>query len=234
MVVVIGLVTAVLVLLAAVGFVVIRARQHDNALLMRPVGIPASVSTRTADLMQLSSVPTALAPGFTLTDQAGRALSLASFRGRVVVMEFMDPHCNDICPIVSQEFIDAYRALGSRASQVVFVAVNVNQYHLQVADVAAFSSEQRLTTIPTWHFMTGPDQSLRSVWQAYNVEVEAPGPNADIVHSSLMYFIDAKGQERYLASPMVDHTKGGLSFMPANQLAAWGQGIAQVARQLIR
>lgn len=234
MVVVIGLVTAVLVLLAAVGFVMIRARQHDNALLMRPVGIPASVSTRTADLMQLSSVPTALAPGFTLTDQAGRALSLASFRGRVVVLEFMDPHCTDICPIVSQEFIDAYRALGSRASQVVFLAVNVNQYHLQVADVAAFSSEQRLTTIPTWHFMTGPYQSLRSVWQAYNVEVEAPGPNADIVHSSVMYFIDPKGQQRYLASPMVDHTSGGSSFMPANQLAAWGQGIAQVARQLIR
>ena len=234
MVVVIGLVTAVLILLAAVGFVMVRARQHDNAVLMRPVGIPASVSTRTADLMQLSSVPTALAPGFTLTDQAGRALSLASFRGRVVVMEFMDPHCTDICPIVSEEFIDAYRALGSRASQVVFVAVNVNQYHLQVADVAAFSSEQRLTTIPTWHFMTGPYQSLRTVWQAYNVEVEAPGPNADIVHSSVMYFIDPTGQERYLASPMVDHTKGGSSFMPANQLAAWGQGIAQVARQLIR
>ena len=226
--------TAVLILLAAAGYALVRVRQHDNALLLRPVGIPASVSTRTADLMQLSTVPASPAPGFTLTDQAGHTLSLTSFRGRVVVIEFMDPHCTDICPIVSQEFIDAYRALGAKASQVVFLAVNVNQYHLQVADVAAFSTEQRLTTIPTWHFMTGPYQSLISVWQAYNVEVEAPNPNADILHSSVMYFIDPKGQERYLASPMVDHTKGGSSYLAANELAEWAQGIAQVARQLVR
>jgi cytochrome oxidase Cu insertion factor (SCO1/SenC/PrrC family) len=146
----------------------------------------------------------------------------------------MDPHCTDICPIVSQEFIDAYRDLGGQASRVVFLAVNVNQYHLQVSDVAAFSSEQRLTTIPSWHFLTGPYESLRTVWRAYDVEVEAPNPNADIIHSSVMYFIDPNGHERYLASPMVDHTKTGSSYVPGDQLAAWGQGIAQVARQLAR
>jgi cytochrome oxidase Cu insertion factor (SCO1/SenC/PrrC family) len=124
---------------------VIRVRQHDDGLAIRPTGIPASVATRTADLMQLSPVPPTRAPGFTLTDQATHTLSLASLRGRVVVLEFMDPHCTDICPIVSQEFIDAYRDLGSRASGVVFLAVNVNRYHLRVADVAAFSAEQRLT-----------------------------------------------------------------------------------------
>ena len=210
----------------------IRVHQHDNALLIRPTGIPASVSTRTADLMQLSPVPKSPAPGFTLTDQAGRTFSLASLRGRVVVLEFMDPHCTDICPIVSQEFIDAYRDLGDRASHVVFIAINVNRYHLQVADVAAFSAEQRLTTIPSWHFVTGPYPSLATVWQAYNVAVEAPNRNADIIHTSVMYFIDPQGQERYVASPMADHTQAGSSYLPAGQLAAWGQGIALVARHL--
>jgi cytochrome oxidase Cu insertion factor (SCO1/SenC/PrrC family) len=179
-------------------------------------------------------VPRSLAPGFTLTDQSGRTVPLASLRGKVVVLEFMDPHCTDICPIVSQEFIDAYRDLGDRASQVAFVAVNVNRYHLQVADVAAFSTEQRLTTLPSWHFVTGPYTSLQAVWQAYNVEVEAPSPSADVIHSSVMYFIDPSGQERYVASPMADHTSAGTSFVPAGQLAAWGHGIAQVALQLAR
>jgi hypothetical protein len=32
-----------------------------------------------------------------------------------------------------QEFIDAYRDLGRQASQVVFVAVNVDHYYLRVA-----------------------------------------------------------------------------------------------------
>jgi cytochrome oxidase Cu insertion factor (SCO1/SenC/PrrC family) len=233
-VIVASVLVTLLGLLAIAGYVAIRVRQHDNSLLIRPTGIPASVSTRTADLMQLSPVPGALAPGFTLTDQAGRTLSLARLRGRTVVLEFMDPHCTDICPIVSQEFADAYHDLGRQAARVVFVAVNVNRYHLQVADVAAFSAEQRLTTIPTWHFVTGPYPSLVTVWQAYDVAVEAPSPNADVIHSSVMYFIDPGGRERYVASPMADHTKARSSYLPADQLAAWGQGIAQVARQLAR
>ena len=230
--VIIEIVVAALICAAIVGYVAFRVRQHQEGLLIRPTGIPASVSTRVADMMQLSPVPATGAPGFTLTDQAGHTVSLASFRGRVVVLEFMDPHCTDICPIVSQEFIAAYHDLGRLASQVVFVAVNVNHYHLQVADVAAFSSEQRLTTIPSWHFVTGTYPSLRAVWQAYNVSVYAPGPNADVQHSSVMYFIDRQGRQRYLASPMVDHTSAGSSYLPAGQITAWGQGIAQVARQL--
>jgi cytochrome oxidase Cu insertion factor (SCO1/SenC/PrrC family) len=231
-VVVVAMAVAVVVLAASAVYVTIRWREHDSGLLIRPTGIPATVATRTADLMQLSPVPRTSAPGFTLTDQAGHTFSLASFRGKAVVLEFMDPHCTDICPIVSQEFISAYRDLGRDASHVVFLAVNVNRYHLQVADVAAFSAEQRLTAIPSWHFLTGSYGSLRAVWEAYDIEVEAPSPTADIIHSSTMYFIDPGGQEQYEADPMVDHTKGGSAYLPASQQAAWGQGIAQVARQL--
>jgi cytochrome oxidase Cu insertion factor (SCO1/SenC/PrrC family) len=223
----------VLVLAASAGYAVIRVRQHQEAAGLRASGIPASVSTSLSDLMQLSPVPVRDAPGFTLTDQGGHTVSLAGLRGRVVVLEFMDPHCTDICPIVSQEFIDAYRDLGASATRVVFVAVNVNRYHLRVADVAAFSSEQRLTQVPSWHFLTGAYPSLAAVWQDYEIAVDAPGPDADVIHSSQMYFIDAQGRERFVADPMVDHAASGSSYLPAGQLASWGQGIALVARQLI-
>ena len=227
-------VVAVLVLAASAGYAVIRIRQHQESTAgQRASGIPASVSTSLSNLMQLSPVPVRGAPGFTLTDQGGRTVSLTGLRGRVVVLEFMDPHCTDICPIVSQEFIDAYRDLGAKAAQVVFVAVNVNRYHLRVADVAAFSSEQRLTQLPSWHFLTGSYPSLAAVWQDYEITVDAPGPDADVIHSSQMYFIDPQGRERFVADPMVDHTASGSSYLPAGQLASWGQGIALVARQLV-
>jgi cytochrome oxidase Cu insertion factor (SCO1/SenC/PrrC family) len=200
----------------------------------RPSGIPASISTRLANLMQLSPLPPAAAPAFTLTDQAGKTLSLASLHGKAVVLEFMDPHCTDICPIVSQEFVDAYRELGPQAANVVFVAVNVNAYHASVADVAAFSRAHQLTAIPDWHFFTGPVPRLEAVWRAYHIEVAAPNPNADIVHTSAVYFIDPQGRERYLGSPMVDHTKSGASFLPVREIADWGHGIAVLARGLAR
>jgi cytochrome oxidase Cu insertion factor (SCO1/SenC/PrrC family) len=230
----IATVVAVVVLAAGAGYAVIRVRQHQEpGAGLRASGIPGSVSTSLSDLMQLSPVPVRGAPGFTLTDQGGHMVSLAGLRGRVVVLEFMDPHCTDICPIVSQEFIDAYRDLGAKAARVVFVAVNVNRYHLRVADVAAFSSEQRLTQVPSWHFLTGSYPGLAAVWQDYEITVDAPGPDADVIHSSQMYFIDPQGRERFVADPMADHTASGSSYLPAGQLAAWGQGIALVARQLV-
>ena len=199
---------------------------------MRPTGIPANVSTAVADLMQLSPVPHAAAPGFTLKDQAGRTVTLASLRGRVVVLTFMDSHCVDICPLVSREFRDAEQDLGGSASRVVFIAVNVNPYHLAVADVAAFSRAEQLDSIGSWHFVTGPVSALRQVWSAYQVQVIAPSPNKDVIHTSLVYFIDPAGRERYVAAPMADHTPAGKAFLPSGQLASWGRGIALIARDI--
>ena len=202
--------------------------------LLRPSGIPGNISTSIANLMQLSPVPRVPAPGFRLTDQQGHTMTLASLRGKVVVLEFMDPHCIDICPIVSQEFIDAYHQLGAQASKVVFAAINVNQYYATVTDMAAFSTAHRLNTIPGWHFFTGPVPALQTAWRDYNIEVLAPNPKADIIHTSSLYFIDAKGAERFFASPMVDHTAGGTAYLPLAQISDWASGIARLAGDLAR
>jgi len=201
---------------------------------LRPSGIPGNISTSTANLMQLSPVPGARAPGFRFTDQRGHTMTLASLRGKVVVLEFMDPHCTDICPIVSQEFLDAYHQLGAQASKVVFAAINVNQYHATVQDMATYSTAHQLNAVPDWHFFTGPVPALQAAWRAYNVQVEAPSPNADIIHSSALYFIDAKGAERFIASPMVAHTTNGTAYLPLAQISDWASGIARLAQDLAR
>ncbi len=212
------------------AFAVTRLGTRGSNPPLRPTGIPASVSTKLAGMMQLSPVPVAAAPGFTLTDQLGRPVSLSSFRGRPVVLTFMDSHCTDICPLVSREFINAEKDLGSAARNAVFIAVNVNQYHRRIADMASFSSAEGLDTIKSWHFVTGPLRDLRTVWSNYQIMVQAPSRNADVIHTSLIYFIDSQGRERYVAAPMVDHTAKGMSYLPPGQLAAWGRGIALVAR----
>jgi cytochrome oxidase Cu insertion factor (SCO1/SenC/PrrC family) len=214
------------------AFAVTRLSAHGGGQRLRPTGIPASVSNKLAGMMQLSPVPVAAAPGFTLTDQSGGPVSLASFRGRTVVLTFMDSHCTDICPLVSREFINARKDLGSAARNVVFIAVNVNPYHRRIADVASYSSAEGLDSIGSWHFVTGPLRDLRKVWSNYQVMVRAPSRNADVIHTSLVYFIDPRGRERYVAAPMVDHKPNGASYLPPGQLAAWGRGIALVARAI--
>jgi len=210
------------------------SEQNANPPLLRPTGVPGNLSTSLVNLMQISPLPHDPAPGFTLTDQRGHTMSLASLRGKVVVLEFMDPHCTDICPIVSQEFVDAYHELGAAQSKIVFAAINVNQYHASVADIAAYSAQHQLNTVPTWHFFTGPAPALRTAWRDYDIQVEVPNPNADIIHTSAVYFIDARGGERFLATPMADHTANGSAYLPPSQIAAWAGGIARLAEDLAR
>jgi cytochrome oxidase Cu insertion factor (SCO1/SenC/PrrC family) len=230
-----GLATVLLGAIVAVPAYLI-ARHHQAqapAQLGRVSGLPSTVSTSLANLMALSPLSKTAAPGFTLTDQDGHTLSLDSLRGKAVVLQFMDPHCTDICPIVSQEYVRAFHDLGPLASKVVFAAVNVNLYHARVADMAKYSRAEGLTTIPDWHFFTGPTKDLKNVWSGYNIDVRAPNPDADVVHTSAVYFIDPSGRERYIATPEVDHNKSGDAFLPASEIAAWGHGIALVARQLV-
>jgi hypothetical protein len=81
-------------------------------------------------------------------------------------------------------------------------------------------------------FRFGLDGKEYAVWRAYGIVVEAPSRNADVIHTSEMFFIDPAGRERYIAAPADDHTAAGNSYLPAGQLANWGQGIALVTRQV--
>ncbi len=225
---------AAVVLTAAVGGgLAVRNRGDGDAVgLIRPSGIPSTVSTSQADLMALSPVPSRPAPDFTLTDQNGRTFSLSSLRGRVVVLGFSDPHCTDVCPIVSQETVDAYHDLGNAAANVVFVSVNVNPYVTGVTDMASYTQKHNLSSVPSWHFVTGAVSDLRAVWQSYGIEVDAPNPTTDVHHTDALYFIEPRGRERYIASPSVDYTARDVAYLPAGPLASWGQGIALVGRDL--
>jgi protein SCO1 len=216
---------------AVAAAIVLPDRWHDLAASAghRPAGIPPAITARTVTLMRLSSAPAGTAPGFTLTDQHDRRLSLAGFRGKAVVLEFMDSRCTDICPLVSQEFIDAYRDLGSAQDRVVFMAVNVNQRYNQVTDVLAYSRAHQLTAIPDWHFLTGPAAVLRAVWREYDIAVTADRRTDALAHTPTVYFITPGGTERYTATPVADGT-GGAAYLPSGQISGWGQGIAQVAK----
>lgn len=186
----------------------------------------AAAAKQEASLQQSLGIdalpPGRAAPSFTLTDESGKSISLASLKGKVVVLQFMDPKCTDICPIVSQELVLADKYLGAKASHVAFVAVNVNQYHEKTSELQAFSKQHGLSDLANWYFLTGSTESLKKVWQDYGIFVQ-PNPTGDVVHSSYYYFIDKSGTERYLA-PATNDTK---------TITEWGKGIAVFSAKLM-
>lgn len=173
-------------------------------------------------MSHISPMPSHAAPAFTLTDQRGRRVSLYSLRGKVVVIQPMDPECVDICPLVAQEFIDAARDLGPNASKVAFLGLNVNERRERIANVNAFSREHGLDRLATWHFLTGPTATLKRLWRAYMISVEI-NRAGEVIHSTPMYFLDPQGHWRWVAMPQVEKLA----------IPQWGRMIADVARHLL-
>ena len=89
------------------------------------------------------------APAFTLTNQNGRPVSLASLHGKVVLLTFLDPVCTSDCPLIAQEFRQADHLLGGQSRQVELVAVVTNPVYNQPEYTAAFDRQEHMSTCPT-------------------------------------------------------------------------------------
>lgn len=133
------------------------------------------------------------APGFTLTSQAGRQVSLASLRGKVVLLTFLDPVCTTDCPLIAQEFRSADTLLGAKASRVELVAVVANPTYLSTAFTTAFTRQEGLDQVPNWLYLTGPLSQLQAVWNHYGIEVENLPAGAMSAHNDLAFVISATG-----------------------------------------
>jgi cytochrome oxidase Cu insertion factor (SCO1/SenC/PrrC family) len=159
----------------------------------------AAAANRTADpilaeaIAGSSAALSVPAPGFQLTDQNGSSVSLAGLRGKVVVMTFLDPVCTTDCPIIGQEFRQAGVLLGSASKNVELVAIVANPTYRSTAVTQAFDTEEGLSTVPNWLFLTGPLAQLRSVWQAYGITVENLPAGAMSAHTDLAVVIDRHG-----------------------------------------
>ncbi len=135
-----------------------------------------------------------LAPGFTLTDQFGRTVSLSSLRGHEVVLAFIDSRCETVCPLTAAILRNALHAIGQAdARRVDLVAVNANPVATRVSDVLRFSRETGM--LHEWQYLTGPPARLKAVYSAYQVYV-CVQHDGDVVHTAAIYLVDPRGRER--------------------------------------
>jgi cytochrome oxidase Cu insertion factor (SCO1/SenC/PrrC family) len=135
------------------------------------------------------------APGFTLTDQDGQPVTLASMRGKVVLLTFLDPVCTSDCPLIAQEFREAGQLLGP--SRVDLVAVNYNPLYTQVSYLQAFDSQEGLNGVPDWRYLTGTPATLARVWAKFGAGPAEVLPAGSMIgHGDYAFVIDQHGRIR--------------------------------------
>ena len=166
------------------------------------------------------------APGFALTDQNGRPVSLASLRGKAVLLAFLDPVCITDCPLEAQEFRQAGQQLGAQARHVELVAVNLNPLYNSTAYTRAFDREEQLTGVRNWLFLTGSPAQLQAVWKQYGIASQNLPAGSMLGHSDAAFVIGPGG-----------HLRQELNFDPGPGTAAtessFATELAGAARQAI-
>jgi protein SCO1/2 len=159
----------------------------------------------------------AVAPGFTLTDQFGKRVSLRSLRGKVVVLSFNDPECTTICPLTTTALLHAKKLLGPAAARVELLGVGANPEKTQVKWVRAYSQAHRM--LHKWRFLTGSLPELRRVWRAYGIE--AAVVNGAIDHTPATYVIGPDGRESRLYQTVMAYSSvNQLGYELAQSIAA--------------
>jgi cytochrome oxidase Cu insertion factor (SCO1/SenC/PrrC family) len=157
------------------------------------------------------------APAFQLTDQDGQPVSLATLRGKVVLLTFLDPVCTTDCPIIGAEMKETGVLLGSADKDVELVAIVTNPEYLSVAFTRAFDREDGLTTVPNWLYLTGSLSQLSQVWRQYGVASENLPAGAMVDHSEVTLVIDRSGHVREEVGadpgPATDSTQSSYSVL---------------------
>jgi cytochrome oxidase Cu insertion factor (SCO1/SenC/PrrC family) len=141
------------------------------------------------------------APDFALTDQSGAPISLARFKGRPVIVTFIDPLCRNLCPLEAKILERAVVSLPA-AQRPEIVSVSVNQWanarRYLLQDVAKWNLHTN------WYWAVGPKPALAKVWRAYQIGVQdSPRTVAgitvhEIAHTEASYVVDRDGNARAL------------------------------------
>lgn len=130
------------------------------------------------------------APDFTLRDYRGGRVTMSSFRGRVVVLSFVDSKCTTKCPIVTSVMARAIERLGpAQRASVVPLLMSVNPRIDTPTSIHRFLARRRALGLS---YLIGSLQRMRPIWKAYGILSAAATGNAD-VHSSDVRIFDRRG-----------------------------------------
>lgn len=160
-------------------------------------------------------IPAAVA-GLPLVDAAGRTVTLASLRGRTVVLADFLTSCQEVCPFTVGAFAAMRRAVAAAGlgGRVAFVEITVDPGRDTPARLAAYA---RLTGAD-WTLLTGGPGDLAALWHWFGVyyqKVPAASPPGtdwqtgapytyDVDHSDIVTIIDASGHQRFLTQGVAD------------------------------
>ena len=145
-----------------------------------------------AQLKAGTLTPVMPAPELELMGSDGKPLSLANYRGKVVLLAFGFSNCGEVCPITLATLAGARRKLGTDAHGVQVVYVTVDPQRDNAAQMRKFLG----SFDPDFVGGVGTIAQIETVEKKYGISVTRkvnPDGSYNIGHSSSIYMIDRAG-----------------------------------------
>jgi protein SCO1/2 len=139
---------------------------------------------------------------FRLTDDNGKAVTGADYKGKVVLMYFGYTHCPDVCPLTLTQLHVVLDRLGPPAAdnvRILFVSVDPKRDTPAVMHAYVNAFDKRAVGL------VGSDAAVEALAKRYRSaftrEPDRGDGNYEVSHSSAIYVFDGEGKARLLATP---------------------------------
>lgn len=138
---------------------------------------------------------------FQLTDDSGKAVTAADYKGKVALLYFGYTHCPDVCPLTLAHLHAVLQKLGKPADDVriLFVSVDPARDTPPVLHDYVRAFDARAVGL------TGPARDIEALVKRYRAsftrEPDKHDSGYEVSHSSAIYFFDRAGKARLLATP---------------------------------
>jgi len=136
-----------------------------------------------------------------MTDDAGRAVSAKTYRGRTVLLFFGYTHCPDVCPTTLARLAQALGATQNRGAGTVVLFVTVDPKR----DTVERLHEYVRAFGPWFVGLRGTPEAVRALTKRYRVTYAYGEPDKtgdyDVSHSVGVFVFDGTGRSRLLILP---------------------------------
>jgi protein SCO1/2 len=133
-------------------------------------------------------------PAISLIDQHGASVSLASLKGKPVLIDFIYTSCASTCPRLTAKMTAIARQLGPElGTRVAMVSLTLDPEHDTPERLAKYAADQGARD-SGWQFLTGTPAQIDQVLTLFKLR-RTRGSDGSITHSISAFLIGPDGRQ---------------------------------------
>ncbi|MDO8432011.1 MAG: SCO family protein [Candidatus Binatus sp.] len=133
-------------------------------------------------------------PAISLTDQHGNSVSLASLKGKPVLVDFIYTSCASTCPRLTAKMVEVARELGPELGEkATIISITLDPEHDSPAELAKYAKVQGADE-RGWLFLTGPPAQIDQVLALYKLRRDRES-DGSVTHSVSAFLLGPDGRQ---------------------------------------